>query len=185
MRRLASTFLCTATLLALGRGDLVAQGSGAAPGGPSGWAPIEMGARVGFDSDGFTDAVLLGAQMRIPVIPSGHVKIVPNGAVMFLSGLREYQTALDAVVVTGGRSGGLYLGGGPVWLNSIFTGPDRTTEVGWSFVVGLSLPGVSGVPFGTQLQLRQSYVADLRRRRVFSLGVNFPLWGGREGVRTR
>lgn len=185
MRRLASIFLCTTTLLVLVPGDAVGQGAGPEPGAAPGWAPVEIGARIGFDSDGFTDALLLGAQMRIPVLPSGHAEVVPNGGIIFLRGLREYPFALDAVVVTGGRSGGLYLGGGPLWLSSIFEGPDRSTELGWSFVVGFRSSRVFGASFGTQLQFRQSYVADLRRRRVFSLGVNFPLWGRRERPRTR
>jgi len=185
MCRLASTLLSMTAPLVLGFGGLAAQPANPQPGGDLGWAPIEIGARIGFDSDGFTDAFLLGAQLRVPVWPSGYVEIVPNGSVMFLRGLKEYQFAPDAVVVTGGRRGGLYLGGGPVWLNSIFEGPDRSTEAGWSFVVGLRTSGAFGAPFGTQIQLRQSYVADLRRRRVLSLGINFPLWGRRSPTRTR
>lgn len=185
MRRPASTFLYMTTLLAMIPGHAFGQGPGPQPGGALGWPPIEIGARVGFDSDGFSDAFVVGAQLRVPVWPSGHVEVVPNGSITFLNQLKEYQFAPDLVFVTGGRRGGLYLGGGPVWLNSVFDGPDRATELGWSFVVGIRSSRVFGGPVGAQIQLRQSYVADLRRRRVLSVGVNFPLWGRRESVRTR
>lgn len=185
MHRPASNLLCMTALAALVPGHVLGQAPGPQPGGATGWPPVEIGAHIGFDSDGFTDAFVLGGQLRVPVWPSGHVEVAPSGSITFLTGLKEYQFAPDVVFVTGGRRGGLYLGGGPVWLNSIFDGPDRATELGWSFVVGLRSSGVLGAPFGAQIQLRQSYVADLRRRRVLSLGVNFPLWGRRGSGRIR
>jgi hypothetical protein len=185
MRPPASTFPYLAALLVLMPGAVLGQRPSPQPGEAPGWAPIEIGAHIGFDSDGFTDAFVLGAQLRVPVWPSGHVEVVPNGSITFRSRLKDYELAPDLVVVTGGRGGGLYLGGGPLWLNTIFDGPDRATELGWSFVVGLRSSRVFGAPFGTQIQLRQSYVADFRRRRVLSLGVNFPLWGRRESARAR
>jgi hypothetical protein len=170
--------LLTVTLFAAGTVEVAGQSGGTQGAPSSGWPPVELGARIGFDSDGLTDAFVLGGQARIPIWSTGHVEVVPGGAVAFLSQLKEYQFALDGVFVTGGRRGGLYVGGGPLWLSSIFDGPDRETQLGWSVVVGIRSSRSFGAPFGTQIQVRQSYVADLRRRRVLSLGVNFPLWGG-------
>jgi len=141
-----------------------------------GWSPVMVGFRFGFQDR--SGSSVLGAQLRIPVIPQGFVEVVPNGDITFLRHLKEYQYGLEAVYISGGRHGGLMLGGGPIARNSIFDqGPGRETRKGWDLVVGLkTMPG-RGIPFGVQLQERWVFVRVPVKPRVLSLGVNLPLWG--------
>jgi len=71
----------------------------------------------------------------------------------------------------------LYAGGGLAWRNTIFPdAPGRRTKQGYSVVLGLrSMPNRQS-SFGTQIELRWIFVDPQLKPRVFSLGVNFPLW---------
>lgn len=148
----------------------------AGPGGDGpGWAPVNVGIHLGFDEN--SQGEVLGAQMRIPVLPSGKVELMPVGSVTFAAGLKEYHFSLDAVYTMGGRRGGLYFGGGLAVRNTIFDDPGRTTKTGWDAVVGLKSAGFAGTPIGTQLEVRWIFVDEDLKPRVLSLGVNLPLWG--------
>lgn len=154
---------------------------GESVGTSSSWPAISIGPRIGYDQG--SSGEMVGLQVHVPVIRSAHVELMPNADVTFLTALREYQLNLEAVYVTGGRLGGLYLGGGVAFRNSIY-GSDpatpRSTERGWSAVVGVRATGAA--VFGIQLEARWTFLdVDVRDPRTISLGINFPLWGRRDG----
>ena len=127
-----------------------------------GWVPAQIGLRAGYDNS--SNATVLGGQLRIPVVPAGWLEVVPSGDVTFLTGLREYQFNADAVLSMGGRSGGVYGGGGLAWRNNL--------------VVGLATRGrVADVPLGIQIEGRWVFLDADFDPRVFTFGVNVPLWG--------
>lgn len=145
------------------------------PPGSQGWAPASAGFRAGFDYN--SNGSVLGAQLRIPLLPGGLVEAVPHADVTFLTGLKEYQGGVELVAVSGGRRGGVYAGGGVAWRNTLWSGPDRETRRAPTAVVGLRSGATFGAPFGTQLEMRWTFPEGAFKPRVLSLGVNFPLWG--------
>jgi hypothetical protein len=147
------------------------------PGSSPGWTPAMLGFRFGYEDR--SNASVVGAQLRVPILPSGIVEVVPNGDITFLRGLKEYQWGADATWVSSGRRGGLYAGVGAIWRNSIYADSTTTRETrgGWDVVVGLkTMPGGS-LPVGIQLEERFVFVNVPFKPRVLSFGVNFPLWG--------
>lgn len=177
MRAVPRPTLLLALALALTAHPAVAQRQGAAPapGTGSGWAPPSAGVRAGYDYN--STASLIGVQLRVPALPTGHLEIVPTADITFLTGLREYQAGVDAVLVSGGRRGGVYAGGGFAWRNSIYDGPERETRRAPVAVVGAKTGALMGAPFGTQLEMRWIYMEGPYKPRILTLGVNFPLWG--------
>jgi hypothetical protein len=169
--------LALALTLPLAPAEAGAQRMGQAPqsGDAGGWAPAAAGFRVGYDSN--ERATVLGVQLRIPALPSGLVEIVPTADVTFVTGLREYQAGVDVVVVSGGRRGGVYAGGGWGMRNTIYEGPERDTRRAFAAVFGLKTGALGGSSFGTQIEMRWVYPDGPFRPKVLSLGVNFPLWG--------
>lgn len=147
------------------------------PDADEGWPAPAVGVRIGFDQS--ASGEVIGAQIRVPVLPSGRLELVPNADVTFLNNLKEYGFNVDAVFVSGGRRGGLYLGGGLAMRNSIFTaeiGGARETEVGYGAVVGLKAGGPAGLV--TQVEFRWSFLPDVDYDpRGITIGLNFPLWG--------
>lgn len=147
------------------------------PGADEGWPAPAIGVRVGFDQS--ASGEVIGAQLRVPVLPSGRLELVPNADITFLNDLKEYGFNVDAVFVSGGRRGGLYVGGGLAMRNSIFTaeiGGARETEVGFGAVVGLKGGGPAGLV--TQVEFRWSFLPDVDYDpRAITVGLNFPLWG--------
>ena len=133
--------------------------------------------RLGYDQSARGE--IIGGQIRIPILPNGSVELVPNGDVTFLTGIRDYGFNVDAVYLTGGRRGGVYLGGGLALRSSIFgDDPDgaRETKAGLGAVVGVKGGGPG--PLGTQVEFRWIFLPDDDYDpRTISLGVNFPLWG--------
>ena len=142
-----------------------------------GWASAWAGIRAGWDYN--ARATVVGAHLRVPGLPSGHLEIVPNGDITFLDGLREYQGGVDAVFVTAGRQGGFYAGGGMAWRNTEWVaGSPRETRSSPVTVAGLRSGTLGGAPFGTQLEMRWTWLDGPYKPRVLTLGINFPLWGG-------
>ncbi len=145
-------------------------------GSAAGWAPASLGVRLGFDQAARGEVI--GAQLRVPVLPSGRVELMPSGDVTFLTGLRDYGFNLDAVYVSGGRRGGIYLGGGLALRNSLFTSEpdaDRETKTAFGAVIGVKGGGPGRL--GTQVEFRWIFLPDDDYDpRTISLGVNFPLW---------
>lgn len=164
-------------LLALFAALVIPLGATAQQGsGSRGWAPIMVGIRFGAQQR--TGSYVLGGQIRIPVLPSGLVEVMPNADVTFLHGRKDHQYAVDAVVVSGGRHGGLYAGAGVARRNGVFDqNVGEETRTGWDLVVGLkTMPG-RGLPVGIQLQQRWVFMHMPINPAVLSIGVNVPLWG--------
>jgi len=147
------------------------------------WPSITIGVKAGYDSK--TNAEVLGAQIRIPLLRSGTVELIPHTDVTFATALKEYQYAVDAVYLLSGRRGGLYVGGGLAFRNTIY-GSDpkvpRKTSQGYSVVVGTKFGGGGGL--GAQLELRWVFISESGLDDVSSVdpqvvtfGVNIPLTG--------
>ncbi len=180
-RRVSTTLILAATLLGL---PAPADGQRRPPnsqGGSAGWAPIQIGARFGFVQRAGGNVV--GAQVRIPVLPSGAAELVPGGSITFNSGGRkDRELTLDGVYVLGGPEGGLYAGGGLALRSAIWeVDGDRETKSGPTGVIGLKTNSVGGAPVGVQLQVRWVWMDEELTRQIMTFGVNFPLWGRGEG----
>lgn len=145
--------------------------------GLAGWAPIQVGGRFGFDNN--STGKLVGAQIRIPVLPSGMAELVPGGDITFHSGgLKDYGFTLDGLFVTGGPGAALYGGGGLALRSSVWDEDGvRETKSGWTGVFGIRSGSVGGAPFGIQLQVRWIRVDENIKPQLLTFGVNFPLWG--------
>jgi len=174
MARTPTAILLLALSLALAPRAASAQMPGGGP--SSGWAPAQIGVRFGATS--VSSNSVLGAQLWVPVIPSGHVQLIPNWGVTFLgSGFKEYQRGVQAVLLSGGRRGGLFAGGGLTWRNTIYDGPGRETKRWPDLVVGLRTGQISSIPLTAQLQIRWVFVDEPINPRILTFGVNVPLWG--------
>lgn len=179
-RHLGGARLAAALLLVVS-GVLPRAAHAQAPGGATGsssWPAPVAGLRFGYDQTARGEVV--GAQIRVPVLRSGRIEVVPNADITFLTRLREYGYNVDAVFVPGGTQGGIYLGGGLALRNSVFGLPggdsDRGTEAGFGAVVGAR----TGSPgrIGTQIEFRWIFLSGVDHEpRAVTLGVNFPLWG--------
>lgn len=140
------------------------------------WAPVTIGARFGWDQA--ASGEVLGAQIRIPVVRSGAVEVVPNAEMIFLTGTKEYQYNLEAAYVSGGARGGIFVGGGIGWRDSVFGALDlddpRDTYFGWIAAVGAK-GGLGVLQF--ELALRWAFLNDTDYRpNSATLGLNYPLW---------
>jgi hypothetical protein len=141
---------------------------------PTGWAPIEVGVRGGYDYT--SRGNMVGAQIRIPVLPSGHVELVPNGDITFLPTFKEYMGGVDVVAISGGRRGGLYVGGGLTWRTAFYDS-NRETRRTPVIVAGAKSPAIFGSPIRTQLEVRWIRVDTDVKPKTLNFGINLPLWG--------
>lgn len=141
-----------------------------------GWAPIAVGVQAGYDQK--SQAELLGGQIRIPVIRSGAVEIVPNAHVVFLNNNKEYQYNIDVVYVFGDARGAAFAGGGIGWRDTVLGAPlgvPRATLSGYSLVFGAKSGGTGLL--STQIEARWVFLNDSDFQPLaFSLGLNFSLW---------
>ena len=143
----------------------------------AGWPAVEIGARAGYDN--VQRQEVLGALLRIPVLPNGTVELVPSGDVTFLRGLKEYQLNVEAVyLLLAADDGGLYLGGGMGLRNTIpstnLTG-GRDSFTTWSIVVGIKLMNLERV--NPMLEFRRIFAGELAvDPQMLSIGVTFELW---------
>lgn len=142
-----------------------------------GWAPPQIGVHFGYDYN--STGSVAGGQLRVPVHPSGYVELVANGDITFLTGLKEYQYGVDAVVLSGGRRGGIYVGGGMVWRDTIYQDETETRETKrWpDIVAGLRTGQLGVLPITTQIEIRWVFVDGPVNPRYLTLGINLPLWG--------
>ena len=142
------------------------------------WMPISIGPRAGYDER--ARGMVLGAQIHLPILRNGLVELVPTADVVFPNNAREYQYNLELVYVSGGRTGGLYGGGGVGYRDTVLNGTPadpRNTIFGYSLVLGVR-SGIADL-FQTQLELRWIFLEDTNVRPVpVTLGINFPLWRG-------
>lgn len=125
---------------------------------------------------------VVGGHLRIPVLPSGHLELAPTGDVTVQARLRETMVGADLVAISGGRRGGLYVGGGLTWRNSLYDSI-RETRRHPTVVVGARSPAMGSIPFGTQIEVRWVHVDQPVKPKYLTLGINFPLWG--RGARGR
>ncbi len=142
----------------------------------AGWAPAAVGVRIGWDNA--QQGQMLGALLRIPVLPNGAVELMPNADVTFLPGLKEYQVNFEAVYLTAGRSGGVYAGGGVGFRNSRFS-PDpaagRRNDLTFSLVAGVRLGGLGR--FRPELEARWILQSEYARApRPALIGLSVALW---------
>jgi hypothetical protein len=143
------------------------------------WAPISLGVRFGWDQR--ANGAVLGGQLRIPVIRSGIVELAPNAEMVFLNRTKEYQYNLEVAWVPGGVRGGLMLGGGIGWRDTVLGAIDpnepRTTLFGYTIVVGARS---NAGPVQFEVALRWVFLNDTTYRpNSVTLGLNYPLWRAR------
>jgi len=139
------------------------------------WAPISIGARIGWDSR--ANAELIGGHLRIPVMRSGVAELYPSVEAVFLPGTREYQYNLDAAWVPGGTRGGVFAGGGVGWRDSVIgvdLGDPRETFFGFNaFGGGKTNLGWLQVEF----LLRWTFLnGTAYQPNSAALGLNLPFW---------
>ena len=167
-------------LLALGVGAVAeVEGQvrrGRQPAEQAGWAPLSVGVRGGYDQR--ANAELIGAQMRIPVLRSGIVELVPSAEIAFLPGAKEYQYNGEVSWVPGGRRGGFFVTGGVGWRDSVFGADpgsvERTTFFG--YVLGAGLKSRVG-PLEFELGFRWILLNDTSYRPTpATVGLNYPFW---------
>jgi hypothetical protein len=142
---------------------------------PTGWPAVEIGARVGYDN--IQRQEVLGALLRIPVLPNGSLELLPSADVTFLRGLKEYQLNGEAAYLLAGREGGIYAGGGIGFRNTIPPAePERGRQMltTWSIVVGLKL---SVERVNPMIEFRRIFASELAvDPQLLSIGVTFELW---------
>lgn len=139
------------------------------------WSSVLAGAGIGYDGE--SNGTFLQTHFRIPLLRSGRLELIPSGSITFITNLREYQYNADLVYVTGGQSGGIYVGGGIGWRNSIF-GPNaltpRETLRGYNAIFGLR--SGAGGEFGVQIEARWTFLSDTEiDPRTIAFGINFPI----------
>lgn len=140
------------------------------------WAPPAVGVRAGFDQR--ANAQVLGAYVRVPILRSGIVELVPNAEMAFLTGAKDYQYGLEAAWVPAGTRGGVLLTGGVAWRDTPVGAPDavepRRTHFGW--VLGLGGRADLG-RFQVEVSLRWIFLDDAPFQPTpATLGVAFPFW---------
>jgi len=147
------------------------------------WPAIMVGVKAGYDNN--ANGEVLGAQLHLPLMRRGSVELMPSADVTFLTGLKEYQYAVDVLYRPIGRQGGPYIGGGLAFRNTIYgadPGLPRETRRGYSIVVGGTFGGASS--FRPQLEIRWVFISKPEldpftpvNPQVVTFGVNIPLTG--------
>lgn len=147
---------------------------GEQPAGPGGWAPPSLGVHFGWDQKQRDE--ILGAQVRLPVLPSGELELMGSMDVTFLTNLKEYQYNVEVLYVLDGRAGGFYGGGGLGMRDTIY--PDQTqrsTEMGYTAVVGFRLVGLGLIV--PQLEYRWTFINEAPfTYQNLSLGASVAFW---------
>lgn len=139
--------------------------------------PFVVGAKVGFDTQ-TREAVVAGGFLRVPLPVPGRFALGVGGDLTFLEGLTERQLTVDVVY----DLGGVYVGAGPVFRNTIWpaTGADpgslsdRESRTGFSLVLGLGGSPMGRLPLAVGLEYRFVWVDDFRPRPL-TLGVGVAL----------
>ncbi|NNL29396.1 MAG: hypothetical protein HKO77_00150, partial [Gemmatimonadetes bacterium] len=141
------------------------------------WAPPSVGVRGGYDQRANAEA--LGAQIRLPVVRSGVLELIPSADVAFLNGAKDYQYGVEAAWVPGGIRRGIFIVGGVAWRDTPL-GQAVPVPVGRNTFFGyvLGAGAASGVgPLEFELAIRWTFLDDTTYRpNLASLGVNYPFW---------
>ena len=177
LSRLSSKWLAVALLTFITPLATEAQRRGPRQPAAASWPSITIGMKAGYDNS--AKAEVLGAQLRIPLLRNGTLELMPTADVTFPSGLKESQYAVEALYLLSGRRGGLYVGGGLAFRNTIYGAEPnlpRETRQGYSVVVGTQFGGAGS--FGAQLEIRWVFIErSAIDPRVVTFGVNIPLTG--------
>lgn len=171
----SSVLLLAWLLLTAGAADADAQQRRGRQTQEARWAPVAVGIRGGWDQNARRE--MLGGQIRIPVLRSGMLEVVPSADVTFIPVERDYQYAVEAAWVSGGARGGLMVQGGVGWRSTTITADDpdgRETFVG--YVLGLGGKTAAG-PVQVEVAIRWLFLQGTTYRpSMIGLGVNLPLW---------
>lgn len=165
-----------ALLLGAGAAEAAAQvRRGRAVERPPRWAPVAVGARFGYDQS--AQGEVLGVQLRIPIVRSGVVEFTPGVDRILVPGTSETQYTLGLDYVPGRLQGGVILGGGITWRDSVVgggIGDPRTTFFGYTALLG------GKTNFGRlqlEIGLRWTFLNDTQYQpQSATLGLNFPFW---------
>jgi hypothetical protein len=144
------------------------------------WAPIVVGVRAGWEQDNLVSGnATLGAGLRLPVLPSGKIELVPSVDVVFLTNAKDYQYSLEGVFAPSGPRSGVFVGGGVGWRDSLIgalTPSDgRSRYFGYNLVLG----GKTALgPLELDFLLRWIFLRDTDYSpNSFGIGLGLPLWG--------
>lgn len=141
------------------------------------WAPPSVGVRGGYDQR--ANAEVLGAQLRLPVLRSGVVEVIPSADVIFLDGAKDYQYSVEAAWIPGGVRRGIFVTGGIAWRDTPL-GQAVPVPVGRNTFFGyvLGAGAASGVgPLELEVAIRWTFLDDTTYRpNLASVGVNLPFW---------
>lgn len=142
------------------------------------WAPLALGVRFGWEQDRIANGSMVGGELRIPVLRSGQVEIVPSADIIWLQNTREYQYNADVLFVPQGPRGGVFLGGGLGWRDSLYgavtAGEPRRTYLGYNLVIG----GRTAIgPVQLAATLRWIFLDGSEfSPNALTLGLSYPLW---------
>lgn len=171
----ARTLFAAALLVAVGASEIDAQVRRGRQVDETRWAPPSVGVRGGYDQR--ARAEVLGAQLRVPVVRSGVVEVIPSADIVFLRGAKDYQYALEAAWVPGGARGGVFFAGGVALRDTPLgtaTPGERNTFFG--YVLGAGAKSRVG-PLEFEVGIRWTFLNDTTYRpNLASLGINYPFW---------
>lgn len=139
------------------------------------WAPIAIGVRAGYDQT--ARGQLVGAHIRIPILRNGIVELNPNAERILLSGPDDTAYNLDVAFVPGGVRGGLTLGAGIGWRETVVGLGETNRFFGYNFVLG----GKTFLgPFQLEAAIRWALLRDTTYDpNSVSLGLNYLFWDPR------
>lgn len=139
------------------------------------WAPVAVGVHGGYDQR--ANAEVLRAAVRIPVVRSGVVELVPGADVAFLRTSKDYQYGAELAWVPGGTRGGVIVAAGVAWRD---TPIEATSPGGRNTFFGYVLGGGAKSPVGPlelEVGVRWVFLNDTDYRpNMATIGVNLPLW---------
>ena len=153
---------------------------------PPRWMPISVGVRGGWEQEQLASGATFGVEAHIPIRRDGALEVVPSIDAIYLRGFStEYQYNLDAVFVPGRRRGGVFIGGGVGWRQSVIAGvggePGRRTYFGYNILLGAK--NQLG-PIQFLLGLKWVLLSDTAYDpSSISIGLQLPLWNS--GVQRR
>lgn len=140
------------------------------------WAPVAIGVRGGWDNR--ARAEILGAQVRVPVVPNGTFALLPSADIAFLPNSKDYQYSLEAAWIPGGVRGGFFVSGGIGWRDTAagIVNLNVTRETFLSYIVGAGIRADIG-PIEFEAGFRWYFLDGTSYRpNSATLGINLPLW---------
>lgn len=142
------------------------------------WAPVALGVRAGWQQDPNANGSVLGGELRIPLLRSGIVELVPSADMVWLPNTRDSQYNVDVLFVPQGPQGGVFLGGGVGWRDSPYgasiSSDARETYFGYNLVIG----GRTALgPLQLTAALRWTFLRGSEYSpNTLTLGLSYPFW---------